>query len=66
MGYAHHWEAGASWRRTIAGTLDFRGRSRRTEAVYWWLLWMVLVAVAMLASVAFFPGANRYGEDPRL
>lgn len=55
MAYGDHWEAPASWRRTIAGTFDFRGRSRRTEVVYWWLLWMVLVAVALLASIILFP-----------
>jgi uncharacterized membrane protein YhaH (DUF805 family) len=67
MAYGDHWEAPASWRRTIAGTLDFRGRSRRTEALYWWLLWMVLVAVAMLVSALLFrPGAGdwiRHGVD---
>lgn len=56
MAYADRWEAGAYWGRTIAGTFDFRGRSRRTEVVYWWLLCMVVNAVSLVTLITRAPG----------
>jgi len=49
------WEAAVSWRRTIAGTLDFRGRSRRLEVIYWWILALCFSVFWFLAASVLLP-----------
>lgn len=42
-------------RRTLLGTADFTGRSRRTEAIYYWIVTVLVGVVVGFAQVTLAP-----------